>query len=88
MLFYHIEARIERTGEAMLVRFYFDLMDDVELIRDDEGVDADTLEQAWTVARAVVAEMRADDEIVPHDRDWQILIRDENGVIRERIALG
>lgn len=71
----------------MAVRFYFDLIDDVELIRDDEGVEAADFAQVREQAEAVIAEMREDGALPSHRRRWHLLIRDENGVIRESLGL-
>ena len=41
----------------MLRRFYFDVGNGQETIRDDEGVEAEDLEQALSDARTVISEM-------------------------------
>ena len=46
-----------RIGETMAVRFYFDLIDDVELIRDDEGVEAADFAQVREQAEAVLEDI-------------------------------
>ncbi|MGH1571254.1 DUF6894 family protein [Methylobacterium sp. P31] len=60
-------------------RFYFDFEDGQETIRDDEGVEADTLEQALSDARSVIREMAG--EVAANDpgEAWALVVRDETG---------
>ena len=68
-------------------KFYFDLTNGDDLIRDDEGVDASGPEEAIEEARAVLGEMhRGDGAKMPGD-GWQLIIRDEDGAIVETLPL-
>ena len=68
--------------------FYFDLVSENRTVKDDEGVEADSLEQAVTEARRVISEMQACNDL-PHDADaWQIQIRDDDGFVLRSIRLG
>lgn len=63
----------------MAERFYFDIENGKESIRDEEGVEADGLEEALTEARSVIREMA--DELAAADPDeaWTIVVRDASG---------
>ncbi len=63
----------------MTHRFYFDLENDDEIIRDDEGVEASNLEQAIIVADAVLKEMQGSKDAIAAKDGWTLIIRDKSG---------
>ena len=68
-------------------RFYFDLTNGQELIRDAEGIDASGPDEAKKEAKAALDELRGSHEADMPDVGWQLIIRDENGVTLETLAL-
>ncbi|MHB2210928.1 DUF6894 family protein [Methylobacterium sp. CM6257] len=71
----------------MLRRFYFDFEDGQETIRDDEGVEAEDLEQALADARSVIREMAG--EVAANDpgEAWALVVRDETGSSVARLPI-
>jgi hypothetical protein len=69
-------------------RFYFDLKDAQETIQDDEGVEADGLEQALAEARSVIGELA--DELGATDlgSPWTLVVRDETGLTVAHVPIG
>lgn len=65
--------------ERLAQRFYFDLKNGHDFIRDDEGVEARDLEQATTEAQVVLEEMRRSDELSSQGDGWSLVIRGESG---------
>ena len=63
----------------MPVRFFFDLTDDQNLLRDEEGVEADSLADATAQAKFVIAEMSRSGELEPGVRHWKMFIRSTDG---------
>lgn len=63
----------------MQKRFYFDLTNGQKFIRDDEGVEADDIDQATKEAQVVLNEMRGSQELSSIGDGWRLIIRDENG---------
>ncbi|WP_128566315.1 DUF6894 family protein [Methylobacterium crusticola] len=68
-------------------RFHFDLFDGRTFIHDDEGVDVPDLGEALEQAKIVIAEMRADDELVGLEGDWQLVVRSQAGTVLARIPV-
>ena len=64
----------------MSQRFHFDLTDGDEIIRDDEGVEASSHDEAIAEAQAALNEMRGTEEAVALEDGWRLVIRDESGV--------
>lgn len=62
-------------------RFYFDLSDEIQTIVDEQGVYADTSDQAVLHAREVIQEMREDGDGNFFDQGWSFKIRAEDGAI-------
>lgn len=60
-------------------RFYFDVEDGQDTIRDAEGVEAGSLDEALAEARSVIHEMA--DEVCGADpgRCWTLVVRDASG---------
>ena len=63
----------------MLQRFYFDLKEGFSFIRDSEGVEAPSLDQAAEEARLVIKEMLGNEELSADDAGWLLIIRDAAG---------
>jgi hypothetical protein len=68
-------------------RFYFDIENGAETIRDEEGVEADDLSSALEEARSVIVEM-ADElaEAVPGET-WILVVRDTAGSLVARLPI-
>ena len=64
----------------MTTRFYFDLKNGQEIIRDDEGVDANSQNEAIRAAQCVLDEMRGNDQPQVQVAGWQLIIRDQRGM--------
>lgn len=73
--------------ERLAQRFYFDLRNDHDLIKDDEGVEAIDLDQATTEAQAALDEMRGASPADMSEARWQLDIRDEEGAILKTLPL-
>jgi hypothetical protein len=60
-------------------RFYFDVESGEETIRDEEGVEVGSLDEALAEARSVIAEMA--DEVCAADpgRSWSLVLPDTAG---------
>lgn len=69
----------------MGARYYFDVTDGADLIRDDVGEEANSPEQALEEARAVIAEMRERDELP--DGEWEMVVRDAAGTLVGRLPV-
>lgn len=72
----------------MLRRFYFDVDNGRETIRDDEGVEAADLEQALTDARGVIGEMADDLGTTDLNNPWTLVVRDEMGSTVAHVPIG
>lgn len=72
----------------MTKRFYFDVEDGQETIRDEEGVGANDLDQALADARSVIREMA--DELATKGLSGAavLVIRDETGAAVARLPIG
>jgi hypothetical protein len=60
-------------------RFFYDLTDGQEILRDDEGAEADGLAEAIQQARIVIEEMKAAGELDGLSGSWRITVRGEDG---------
>ncbi|PJI52793.1 hypothetical protein CTI14_37130, partial [Methylobacterium radiotolerans] len=60
----------------MSERFYFDLESGEETIRDDDGVEVGSLDEAMAEARSVIAEMADEVCTAGPDRSWSLVVRD------------
>ncbi|WP_373622461.1 hypothetical protein [Methylobacterium sp. OAE515] len=72
----------------MFRRFYFDVDNGRETVRDDEGVEADDLEQALSDARAVIGEIADELQALDVDSIWTLVVRDETGLTVAHLPLG
>ncbi|AIQ93030.1 MULTISPECIES: hypothetical protein [Methylobacterium] len=71
----------------MAARFYFEIANAEETIRDLVGVEAAGLEEALIEARSVIAEMA--EEITGGGREplWTLLVRNEAGWLVGRLPI-
>jgi hypothetical protein len=69
-------------------RFYFDVNSGQETIRDNEGIEADDLEQALSNARSVLSEMADDLAAADISSPWTLVVRDETGLSVAHIPIG
>ena len=72
----------------MFGRFYFDVDNGRETVRDDEGVVADDLEQALADARSVISEMADELGATSLESLWSLVVRDETGLPGSHLPLG
>ena len=63
----------------MTSRFYFDLTNGLDSFRDDDGVDANDLDDATRQTQIVLDEMRDDGNASTLEDGWHLIIRDESG---------
>ncbi|WP_233386047.1 DUF6894 family protein [Methylobacterium sp. C25] len=70
----------------MPARFYFDMVRDDEVVRDEDGVEADDLDDVTKQAALCVEEMKAAGELA-NGGGWCVVIRDETGDERRRIPI-
>ena len=71
----------------MISRFYFDLTNGTDTLRDDDGVEANDLDDAIRQTRTVLDEIRDDKTVSILDGGWQLLIRDESGATLMSLAV-
>lgn len=71
----------------MIQRFHFDLTNGEDLIRDDEGVDASSPNEAIEEARSALDDMRRNEEAPREGDGWQLIVRDESGETVKAISL-
>ncbi len=68
-------------------RYFFDIVTDTGIVRDDTGVEAadndEVLDQAW----GVISELTADNDIPEVDNVWTLIIRDEAGAVVGKLPL-
>ena len=76
---------LRHHGVASLKRFYFDLVGEGSIIRDEIGVEADGPEEAVAEARAAITEMEEGDELPLSP--WYLIIRTEDGVEIDRLPI-
>lgn len=71
----------------MTSRFYFDLTNGPDTLRDDEGVEASSFDEAAGQAQAALEDMRSSEEVPAPGERWQMIIRDENGMTLKLVPL-
>lgn len=67
--------------------FHFDLENNHEVIEDEDGVEADGLEQAVVEALAGINEMRAAGELDAMGAGWTLVVRNADGTVLRRVPL-
>ncbi|GJD51233.1 hypothetical protein OPKNFCMD_3985 [Methylobacterium crusticola] len=71
----------------MTRRFYFDLFNDSTVIRDEEGVEVDDLDEALKQAWFTIEEMRESGELETLAGDWQFAVRDAVGTVLKILSV-
>ena len=71
----------------MAERFYFDIENGEASIRDEEGVEAASVEQALDDARSVIREMAAELTAGNPDETWTLIVRDASGSLVGRLPI-
>lgn len=79
--------KFETREVGLPQRFRFDLESSHIAIRDEAGVEAESLDQAIEQAEAGIEEMRASGEMPPSSETWELVIRDEDGVELKRLPV-
>jgi hypothetical protein len=68
-------------------RFYFDIENGNELIRDEEGVEADSLVEALDEAQSVITEMADEVASAAPNETWTLVVRNCNGILVARLPI-
>ncbi|WP_419828363.1 DUF6894 family protein [Methylobacterium sp.] len=71
----------------MTERFYFDIENGLETIRDEEGVEVSGLKEAIDEARSVISELFNELESSIAGKKWVLVVRNANGVIVGRLPI-
>jgi hypothetical protein len=69
------------------IRFYFDIDNGKEMIRDEQGVEAEDLAEALAEARSVIDEMADDLGIADRNDRWTLIVRDATGAVVGRLPI-
>jgi hypothetical protein len=68
-------------------RFYFDLENGGERIRDEEGVEADSLVEALDEAQSVIAELADEVASATPNETWTLVVRNCDGILVARLPI-
>jgi hypothetical protein len=68
-------------------RFYFDLTDGYTAWNDGEGIEAPSLDHALAQALVALKEMRQNGEVDQLGEGWQMIVRDDAGVVRQTFVI-
>ena len=71
----------------MLEHFYFDLESGEETIRDEEGVEADRVDEALDEARNAIAEIAYDTASKGSNKQWTVVIRNAVSILVGRLPI-
>ncbi len=71
----------------MPIRFYFDVENGKETIRDEQGVEAEDASEALEEARSVIDEMADGLAISDRDSPWTLVVRDSTGAMVGRLPI-
>ena len=71
----------------MPIRFYFDIENGREMIRDQDGVEAEDLAEALAEARSVIREMADDVGAGDLGSAWTLVVRDAAGIVVGRLPI-
>lgn len=75
-------------SDPMLCRFYFNLTDGEDVIRDEEGVLVSGVQAALEPALEVIRELRAEDPLAAAEwQGWRLEIVDEAGRVIGSLSL-
>lgn len=70
------------------MRFYFDLTDGHVLLRDEQGVEAASLDDALQQTGTAIEEMHNSGDLDPDRGDWRILVRNAASIVLCTIEIG
>ena len=68
-------------------RFYFDVENGHETIRDAVGVEAESLDEALDEARSVIADMAGQVREAEPDSPWTLVVRNAAGFVVGRVPI-
>ncbi|KAA0122403.1 hypothetical protein SAMN02799622_04003 [Methylobacterium sp. UNC378MF] len=68
-------------------RFYFDIENGKETIRDAQGVEAEDLAEALAEARSVIDEMAGEPGAAGLSGAWTLVVRDATGAVVGRLPI-
>ena len=71
----------------MPIRFYFDVDNGRDTIRDHEGVEAADLAEALAEACSVIQEMADEIRADALGADWTLVVRDASGTVVARLPI-
>jgi hypothetical protein len=71
----------------MFDRFFFDLTNGRETIRDELGVEAESIQQARREAQDVIEECGRTGDLDDSSGRWELVIRSHDGIVLERIEI-
>ncbi|MCJ2033744.1 DUF6894 family protein [Methylobacterium sp. J-068] len=71
----------------MLDRFFFDLTNGAETLRDEIGAEATDIDEARREAQVVLGEIGRTGELDDSSGRWTLLIRNRDGVVLERVEI-
>ena len=71
----------------MTERFYFDIENGLETIRDEEGVEVSGLKEAIDEARSVISEIYDELESSLAENKWVLVVRNANRMIVGRLPI-
>ncbi|MGH1570272.1 DUF6894 family protein [Methylobacterium sp. P31] len=71
----------------MSARFYFDIEDGRDVIRDETGVEAADLDEALAEARSVIAEMTGEIKRSPSGGPLHLIVRNAEGTPVGRVII-
>jgi hypothetical protein len=72
----------------MLRRLYFDVSNGQEAIRDEEGAQAENLQQALADAHDVIGERADDLGAADRNNSWTLIVRNGTGLTVAHVPIG
>ena len=76
-----------REENRVTERFYFDVTDGYTAWNDGEGIEAPSLDHALAQALVALKEMRQNGEVDQLGEGWQMIVRDDAGVVRQTFVI-
>src|ERR1700712_1424554 len=81
-------SRGRQSGRICVpIRFHFDIENGKETIRDEQGVEAETLAEALDEARSVIDEMAEELGMTDLGSPWTLIVRDATGTLVGRLPI-
>jgi hypothetical protein len=81
-------SAVSASGLSVPARYYFNLTDGNSMIRDEEGIEASSVQAAVVAAMEAVEELRAQDPLKSDEwQGWQLEIVDASGQAVQTIPL-